>query len=441
MPDVSHNQDNRPADGCDVPTGSVSSTDSRIVFGHGTPAASPFRQHDYADYAGDIPTSIFGGSDGVLDPDEPGTPKDIVVRINGKTLFTLMTENIGSVEDLPLWSQVTSVVIEGLCITRQGRVIVGTPRYVDRYGRMSFFPGPDEDNEDPYGDAILSGIDTYVPVIRRLMTKYPDVHWVWSLPMLVAHPTLLNAVRENMCDFLDSLHNLKFPGEAVLMDHLTYSTIHACAGDWAKLLAMPHQLWIRLLPEPPHWYHRVDVLRDLYNSGRLGMICLPSFGYLEYHRLPTSHGTYQWLNVGDESAIQNFLSALMHMPACISRSVILMELDTCAVEYQRNRQSFGEQAIALRILPISVVRHRRMHSCFSFDEVYSVDRGSSMLKFWDQQTVISYDSEIVTQRKLNMVYTHHLSGVMLGLLQHDLPPHNAESLLMKSVSLLRAKRL
>lgn len=352
-----------------------------------------------------------------------------------------MTEHIGNVEDLPLWSQVTGVVIEGLSITRQGKVVVGTPRYVDRYGRMSFFPGPDEDSHDPYGEEVLSGIDTYMPVLRRLIARYPDVHWVWSMPMLGAHPILLNAVRENMSDFLESLEQLDCPGDAILMDHCTYMNINACAGDWGRLLRMKHVWWIRLLPDAPYWYMRRDVVQALYNSGRMGMICLPSFGYLEYHRLPTSHGTYQWLNVADESAMQNFLGMLMHLPAGISRSVVLMEMDTCAVEYQRNRQSFGDQAMALRILPISVVRHRRMHSDLSFDEVYSVERCSSLLKFWDQQTVISYDSDIVVRRKLHTCRTHHLGGAMLGLLQHDLPPHCAESLLMKSVSLLRPKSI
>lgn len=346
------------------------------------------------------------------------TTSVLAVRFTIKGLHDLVSETVNFIDE-KYWSAITHIVFHGLSVDMTGKAIFGQPLH---------FRG-DLDYE-VYRDSVLNDPSTYIPIINNLRAEYPHLRIVLSLPPVSDNVFLKKQAQAAPMQFLFSLKeiveayslNTIFEIESNMLEAVLKSET-----EWSYLESLPVSFWIYLPTIEPISQRSCEMIWRLFQMGKIDSISLKSYGHLRLTRCPTSHGTYQTALVHPESSLADFKMAYDLVSAYVDPAKILMDIDTCGVEFVRNKthQGFVEK---FRLVPLKEVRHRKLLGKSTFYENYDSNAGSSMIEFPNDWKVISYDNDQVRQQKFDFVFEKQMKGVVLGELINDVHPSSNQSL-------------
>lgn len=344
------------------------------------------------------------------------TQKTIAVRMSVESLDDMMCSSL-KFDDEVHWLWVTHLFWDGLRVLGDGTVVDTEPE-------------------------VTQSPATYVPVIKDLARKW-NIKTVWSMPMFADDSTMMNVVRANGQLFLESLRDqVESNGiQALEIDiHTLYVAVNAQMERW-QLLESIDVAWVLALSNT---VRLPDDIAAFLNAFLQAMykpvtIVIKSFGFLRINDLRTSHGTYRTMHIQAEASITHFdvryREIMGYVKSIQPQPRILMEIDTCGVEYARSRHHRAT-AERFRLCPLRSIRHRKMFGSESFSDRYCSASGSCMLEFGGENTVISYDNEQVRKMKFDFILENDLDGVLLGELHNDLAPLHPLSLMNEAVGRL-----
>jgi hypothetical protein len=342
----------------------------------------------------------------------------LAVRFTIKGMHTMLSESLNFIDE-KYWNAITHFVFHGLTIDSTGKAIFGQPLH---------FRG--DDDYEVYKDSVLNDPSTYIPVINNLREHYPHMRVVLSLPPVSDNVYLKKQTQASPMQFLYSLKNLVDTFQLNTIFEIESNMLEAVLRsetEWSYLESLPISFWIYQPTIDPISQNSCEMMWRLFNLGKIDSISLKSYGHLRLTRCPTSHGTYQTLLVHPESALADFKLAYDLISAYVDPSKILMDMDTCGVEFIRNNvhQGFVER---FRLVPLKEVRHRKLLGKSTYIENYDSKAGSSMINFAEDRRVISYDNDQVRQQKFDFVFNMNMKGVVLGELVNDVHPSCNQSL-------------
>jgi hypothetical protein len=313
----------------------------------------------------------------------------------------------------------THMIFHGLNIDMTGKAIFGQPLH---------FRG-DQDYE-VYKDSVLNDPSTYIPVINNLRQEYPHLKIVLSLPPVSDNVFLKKQAQTAPMQFLYSLKDLVDVYKLGTIFEIESNMLEAVLKsetEWRYLESLPVSFWVYLPTIDPISQSSCEMLWRLFNLGKIDSISLKSYGHLRLSRCPTSHGTYQSALVHPESSLEDFKLAYNLISAYVDPSKILMDIDTCGVEFVRNTVHSGF-VDKFRLVPLKEIRQRKLLGKSTFYENYDSKSASAMIEFPTERTVISYDNDQVRQQKFDFVFENDMKGVVLGELTNDVYPESNQSL-------------
>ena len=301
-----------------------------------------------------------------------------------------------------VWEGVTHFVYRCLYIDANGAVEIGQPSHTK--------------------SEILSNPTTYLPVVRKI-----GLPVVFSMPDY-GDPEVLTRILNKMgCTrFFESLKQLvnKYHMQFVELDaHVVRAVyesyvLQGCTDQFhTDMKALNAKLWLSFNNYYPIW----PGLKHLLGSTLaevVDTVVLRSYGFVKFNRLQTSHGVYQTMNVHPESALRHFESRFTLLKEYFEPQKIIMDMDTCGVEYLLNERS---AVCGFRLIPLHEIRRQKMFTMLDYDESFDSANGCCMLKWPADRRVISYDNDDVRNKKVEFVRANQLKGVMVGEPHNDLP--------------------
>lgn len=383
-----------------------------VVSTAGSPNVSSDTFSTYYDY-NPFPDSVFDSSQ-----DAHTKTTVLAVRFTIKGLHDLVSESHNVVSE-KYWSAMTHFVFHGLTVDMTGKVILGQPLH---------FRG--DDDYEVYSNSVLNDPSTYIPVINNLRQEYPHLKIVLSLPPVSDNVFLKKQSQVATMQFLYSLKDLVDTYRLNTIFEIESNMLEAVLKsetEWNYLETLPISFWVYLPTIEPISHRSCEIIWKLFNMGKIDSVCLKSYGHLRLSRCPTSHGTYQSALVHPESALSDLKLAYDLISAYVDPAKILMDIDTCGVEFVRNQAHSGFVE-RFRLAPLKEIRNRKLLGKSTFFENYDSKAGCSMIEFPQERTVISYDNAQVRQLKFDYVFEKNMKGVVLGELNNDLHPSSNQSL-------------
>jgi hypothetical protein len=314
------------------------------------------------------------------------------------------------VTDSKYWQGVTHLVYQCLYVDANGCVEMGQPNHA-----LS---------------EILSNPTTYLPVVRKI-----GLPVVFSMPDYGDPESLMQVFGKQGCNvFLESLSELvnKHSMQYVELDaHLlrVLYEAHVLSGQTdvfhSTIRGLKAKLWLSFNNYHPIWHGLKLVLGDTLDM-IVDAVVLRSYGFVKFNRLQTSHGVYQTMNVHPESALRHFESRFDILKDYFPPHKILMDMDTCGVEYLLNERS---AVCGFRLIPLHEIRRQKMFSMMDYEESFDAANGCCLLKWPSERRVVSYDNDEVRRKKVDFVRSNELKGFVVGEPRHDLPVSHKDTLL------------
>lgn len=341
--------------------------------------------------------------------------KTIAVRWTPSSLNEMLGDSVNFTDEC-YWSTMTHFVFHGLGFAHDGTVSL---------------PIEDPDSEKfPALDA-----ETYIPILNELRSKWKNLKFVWSVPMLIDNMYVNAQLKKNPLLFINSLTDLveKFSIDVIELDLGVLKYLKHIED----LRLVNCKFWFTYQPTSGQ-FENMDAIHEALNYlekvNILDAVVLKSYGHLRVCRTPTSHGTYQSMFVYPEASLTDFVTIFNWMRISVPAHRILLDMDTSGVEYVGSKLKPGF-VDRFRLQPNSVIRHRKMFGKSNFEEKYNAENGFSIIEFPAENTVISYDNAQVQRQKTEYVLENGLKGVVIGELSNDLHPLHPESLIAKTKNL------
>lgn len=246
-------------------------------------------------------------------------------------------------------------------------------------------------------------------ICYNLLKKFqPQAQLVWCLENYSENPRILTVLRSKIgrINFATSMEMLvrKYRIEAVEIDWqvleiLGYSPAPMCYINTGNL-----ELSERMK----------DFFLQFNSKYDTAYIC-PSFGHVRRKYLYTSHGTFATTLCHPESALTHLRGTVEFLEKCPAAHPVVMELDTCGVEYLCNKY---DDTLADQVQILSrqcILRRQTMYP--RKDEVDHVN--GCCLSRYGATSVISWDNDAVLRLKIDYARRKNLD-ILLGELHHDI---------------------
>ena len=279
----------------------------------------------------------------------------------------------------------------------------------------------------------------YAPILRQLVQRLkPHLKLVWSMPMYTDDGYVLKAIGEDVISFWMSLSRVVTKHEIDVLEMDLHVLMRAFdpavhPENFHRMCHMPCKFWAVLSNEVPPLPGYEEFLRLMDEAGKLDRLVVKSYGFQRYKHLKTSHGTFRTMMVHPDSALKHFDARVQCVDGSVPRQRILMDIDTCGVEFMR--KSYDRESVEkFRLIPLTDIRYRKRFGCEGYEEMYDHVNGCSLLEFHENRVVISYDNAEARRKKLNYVTQENLGGVVLGELTNDASPMHSESLLQEIIA-------
>jgi hypothetical protein len=340
--------------------------------------------------------------------------KTLAVRWTPSSLNEMLAESINFTNEC-YWSSMTHFVFQGLTFRYDGSVGI-----------------PETEKHTPDSEYPSMIPTTCIPLMDEIASNWKHISFVWSLPMLIDNMYVNTSIKNNPAILINSLTTLvaKYNIDILEMDIVLLKYIK----DINLLKNIGCKFWFTYVPSSnqiPNLNLIYDSLQELLHADLLDAAVVKSYGNVRVCRTPTSHGTYQSMFVYPESSLTDFKIIFNWLRIALPANKIIMDLDTCGVEYvvSKIKPGFVDR---FRIIPNKSIRHRKLFGNSNFQDRYDVENGCSIVEFPDDNVVISYDNQQVQKQKTHFVLENDLRGVIVGELSHDLHPLHPESLLSKT---------
>lgn len=346
------------------------------------------------------------------------SPETLAVRFTPQGINELMGLSIDYSNE-PHWQVITHFIYHCLNINMSGDVTFGCP---------ILFRGS-EDIEN-LAHSTLQNPETYIPVIESLVENNPQMNVAFSLPVCEENVYLKDTISKFSLQILTSLKKLVLQNKCVNLieiDSCAFDLLVTNETHWALISEIPVKWLVTLLNNEPLSKTFSSKIIKLKTYNLLEAMVIKSFGHLRIARCPTSHGTYQSMILHPESSLSDFKSLFNIHSDYLPPEFILMDIDTCGVEFKRSA-SHGVYVDKFRLTTLKEIRQLRNFGKKTYYENYDAENGCSMLEFLQENSAISYDNEQVRTQKIDFIIDNNLKGVVLGELQNDLPPNHNLSL-------------
>lgn len=353
-------------------------------------------------------------SNSVPDPDDYFGPETLAVRFTAQGINDLMGLSLDYMNEAH-WQVITHFIYHCLNVSTDGEVSFGIP---------VLFRGSEEN------ETILNNPATYLPVIKSLVERNPQMNVVYSFPPCEDNVYLKKTLIKYPLQVLTSLKKLVQEDKCVNLieiDSAAFDLLLANETNWMFFNEIPVKWMVSFSNMSTCSEQLINKLIKLKAFHLLESVIIKSYGFLRIARCPTSHGTYQSMILHPESSLQDFRFLYQDFASWLSPNFILMDIDTCGVEFSRSK-THGAYVDKFRLITLNQIRNLRNLGKRTYFENYDANNGCSMLEFLDEGRAISYDNEQVRSQKIDFIIENKLKGTVLGELQNDLPPKNPQAL-------------
>ena len=330
--------------------------------------------------------------------------------------YVIFEELVGA----PFWENVTHIVLtDWLTLTDDGTVMFS----------------------EGLGGFRLSALTLLEP-LKEFLKKWSHLKPVWSLPDLVQVPLRQCRVRlfgANVLETFEALakqFDLKM--HALMLDTLWVPALgDSYRGlDTLKDIVLTLNidwLWVQQLNGSAlyDWHHRLFM--EMFEP-MVEYWTVKTFGFTQFEPVThTEHGSYFKFSPVSESSCEDVCQVLFTLVNQwqIPKEKLLLYLSTTGAKYSVTKE---RQCYDFTALPLHEIR--RLMCCRDPDTYHhEIDRahGSSLLVLGDD-TIVSYDDEMMRERKLLLART--FGGVMVGPLEDDLFPFHRQSLLATTLRII-----
>lgn len=343
-------------------------------------------------------------------------PETLAVRFTAQGLNDLMGLSIDYINEAH-WQVITHFIYHCLNVNNEGVVSFDAP---------VVYRG----SEDTENDGILSNPATYLPVIKSLVERNPQMNVVFSFPPCEDNVYLKKTLAKYPLQILTSLKKLVIDDKCVNVieiDSTAFDSLLLNETNWMFFTEIPVKWLITFSNMSTFSEQLIAKVVKLKGFNLLEGVVLKSYGFLRIARCPTSHGTYQSMILHPESSLQDFRYLYDDFNNWLDPNFILMDMDTCGVEFVRSNKH-GAYVDKFRLITLNQIRQLRNFGKRTYFENYDANNGCSMLEFLEEGRAISYDNEQVRSQKIDFILENKLKGVVLGELQNDLSPKHPQAL-------------
>lgn len=332
--------------------------------------------------------------------DIPST-KIIAARISPQTIDDL-AERCVDVVSQKFWLNLNHIVFRALTINSEGKLDMMCP--------TMYFP------------------KLCLESVKAIESRWDHLKLVWGMFDYHEDYKVFKLVRSQPQIFLDSLRAIvkNFEIKVMEIDVMVLAAVFHLPNAQEELANCGCKFWLTIGNNG-----QPQEIQDLYVKcfDFIEVVVIKSFGFQRYNDHQSTHGTFYSMQPSPESAHKYFVDRVESME--FPGAKILMEIDTCGVEY-RVSENDNDVARSMRI-----INRREIHKLLLLGEVnvvcrYNAHDGASMISVPGKKLAISHDNEQVIRKKFNYVRENHLGGVLLGEMQDDLFPNHRDSLFNSS---------
>lgn len=262
-------------------------------------------------------------------------------------------------------------------------------------------------------DRVLENAATYLPIIKKFQrTK----ELVWCFTNYSDNPRLLEVLRTKIgaMTFKESLNELadKYKIKSVEID---YAVLLALLSVDEDILYLKYYINLKGIRDD---MENILQYTDTHSDYDITFIC-PAYGFNKYVEKKTSHGIYKTLQCHPECSFDDWFN--LYLPLIHDQKVI-MEIDTCAVEYTYDKKD-KSQATYVRLVNREYLLRQLKLKIPHTEETDHM--GCSML--WFPETAVSYDNDLNIRNKRDWAAKRGVE-ILLGELHNDIYHKSEQSL-------------
>lgn len=344
-----------------------------------------------------------------------GQKKVVALRVTGKSFYEWSMQG-QDILKMPHWPTLTHVLLENMMFDHELGLMQGSVR--EYHSR---------DGCDEFSQSILFDLRTYRDLLNQIREAYPHLKLIWVIPST------------NNLDYWNVFVRRHGPAIVEALNLICKEEdIDGMLGDMDTLYHLTLPL-IRRIATPSWWIHYPhecqipsSFLLDLQDSIEVDYWLLNSYGMLKRHRLPTTHGINQWLEIYPEASIESFENAVTKFCDLSLYRVpferILMGMATTAVQYVRHPWH-RQDAMLFEVRPVKDIRHEILFGNYPCHEKFDPKKGYCMVNFEKPRKSISYDNDGVRTLKFDHVFNGCFGGLVMGHSEFDESPNHPASLL------------
>jgi hypothetical protein len=354
------------------------------------------------------------GGKGLRAQDQIPMRRIVCMRVSGKTMYNWLQEGINVLE-LEVWKSCAYVIFDNLIFCGDGTVAQG-------YSHTEL----DLTIDETVQNTVLYNLETYFQILRALKNKFPLMMMLWTTPSTRNDVYWNMFVRNNAESLSLSLNEFckKDLVDGLVSDMNFLAYMSAPVFKTIKPMILWMQIGHELMGSAQNDAEFAKMLSEL----EIDYFIINSFGMTKQSKLCTSHGSFVSTFAAPESSIGDFDTAvhcfMVKTMNAIPRSRILMGMSTTSVWYVMHPWHRG-MASSMEIRTLKEVRYLLNFG----SETCSWESSDNWCLVQRPPFTISFDSDLMRQRKFDYVDNNAMGGIVTGHPETDLCLTNPSSLL------------